>query len=72
MARGRNGLSCNESRKYWFGMELPWNAPDAQAKELLVRCFRPGCSLVFHVLIILISSSKEIRLCGVHWEQARY
>ncbi|CAK9066377.1 unnamed protein product [Durusdinium trenchii] len=36
-ANCRNGLSCNESRKYWFGMELPWNAPDAQAKELLVR-----------------------------------
>ena len=38
--RGRNGANCNETRQYWIGMELPYDATDVVAKELLVRCFR--------------------------------
>ncbi|CAJ1349731.1 unnamed protein product [Effrenium voratum] len=32
--------SCNETRKYWIGVELPPDAKDAEAGDLLVRCFR--------------------------------
>ena len=32
--------NCNETRKYWIGVELPANAEDAQAEELFIRCFK--------------------------------
>ena len=33
-------LNCNETRKYWIGMELPANAEDAQAEQFFIRCFK--------------------------------
>ncbi|CAJ1349729.1 unnamed protein product [Effrenium voratum] len=32
--------SCNETRRYWVGQELPPDAEDAQAGQDMVRCFR--------------------------------
>lgn len=33
-------VSCNETRRYWIGMELPSDAVEALAGEQMVRCFR--------------------------------
>eukprot|EP00434_Breviolum_minutum_P005970 symbB.v1.2.005264.t1/scaffold286.1/size306100/3 len=35
-----NCQSCNETRKYWIGVELPADAEEAEAEDLMVRCFR--------------------------------
>ena len=32
--------SCNETRRYWIGMELPPLAAETEAGEQMVRCFR--------------------------------
>ena len=32
--------NCNETRKYWIGMELPANADDASAEQFFIRCFK--------------------------------
>ena len=35
-----NCESCNETRRYWIGQELPSDAVETAAGEQMVRCFR--------------------------------